>query len=203
MSELKKKILIIAGSIWAASAVLLICFYVFAVSPQNAELSEVERQIAELKDKNSDIYNIQAKTEKILSLHNKFSEYAIEADRWLEINTILTNIVSQIGIKDSSVYESSDAMSKIDSCDNLMMRSLKIKFNTSFYNFAQFINSLESCKPVIFVNKFSITRSNESSGRHNVDADLAVIVEKSGKISLEKVNKELALNILPKESIGQ
>jgi Tfp pilus assembly protein PilO len=203
MSQLKKKILIIAGSIWAASAVLLICFYTFAVGPQRAQLKEVETKIANLKDQNSDMYNVQAKSEKILSLHEKFSEYAIEADRWLEINTIITNTISQIGIKDSSVYESSDSVSKLEACDYLTMRSLKIKFNTSFYNFARFVNSLESGKPVIFLRRFSITRSSESSGKHNVDADLAVIVEKSGKISLEKVNNELALNIMPKESIGQ
>lgn len=55
-----------------------------------------------------------------------------------------------------------------------------LNFETTFNNFASILNSLERNRPVVFVDKFSINRSDDKSLKSEVKMSLAVFVGQKG-----------------------
>ena len=64
---------------------------------------------------------------------------------------------------------------------HIIARYISVNFNSSFNEFADFLNRLERSRPVFFIDTFSITRSVESDSGHKVDMKLAVLIGKEAK----------------------
>ena len=56
--------------------------------------------------------------------------------------------------------------------------NIDIGFTAGFNQFAAFLNTLERHRPVVFVDKFTITRSKENNSAHKVNMNLVVFVGK-------------------------
>ena len=61
---------------------------------------------------------------------------------------------------------------------HLREHRIDINFAGGFNQFATFLNALERHRPVIFVDKFEITRSRQENSGHKVNMDLVVLVKK-------------------------
>jgi hypothetical protein len=64
----------------------------------------------------------------------------------------------------------------VPACDRLSANHIDVRFTGSFLQFAAFLNMLERHRPVVFVDKFEIKRSQQDSLSHKVRMNLAVLV---------------------------
>jgi hypothetical protein len=154
------------------------------MSPQRKNRKQLEKQLDGKKQMyESAIKAAQTETqaklnEEIEQLRNRLRDFAVDS----EDSTNLTFDISQIAAEKavssfniSSKKEGSNAQKK----KNIYESYIYIGFSAmDFRQFAILLNALERHKPVIFVDKFSITRSRSSSG-YPVKMNLAVFVRKA------------------------
>jgi Tfp pilus assembly protein PilO len=173
--------------IWGGCFVVFFLAYMFMLAPQKSSKEELRKQLEEKKKRHD--YAVKA-TEKetqdqlkkqIKQLRNRLKDFVVD----FEDATNLTFDISQIA-NDKAVTSFSIETSKKSSggdqasSDKYIFESrIDISFSAASFNqFAALLNALERHKPVIFVDRFAITRSdNDNSGRQ-VKMDLAVFVEK-------------------------
>jgi len=63
-------------------------------------------------------------------------------------------------------------------CDYIYENYIDISFNAGFSQFAALLNALERHWPVVFVDKFTITRSRQDNLERPVTMNLTVFVKK-------------------------
>jgi hypothetical protein len=68
--------------------------------------------------------------------------------------------------------------SKLSNCEYIGENCIGISFSSGFNQFATLLNALERHQPVVFVDGFEITRSDQGKSGHKVDMDLAVFVKR-------------------------
>ncbi len=181
-----KKYLMALGIVWAASTVLLGLFFYFVVSPQLA----VKKQLNERSDQAKKKYELaivaaqeESKNklaEEVAALKAKLGDYIVE----FEDSTNLTFDISRIAAEkqvDSFTVKTTDGSKSQDQLNskNLQENRIDISFSSDYRKFASFLNALERHSPVIFVDRFKLTRGDPTS--HKVDMDLSIFVKKREK----------------------
>ncbi|HUU20084.1 MAG TPA: GspMb/PilO family protein, partial [Sedimentisphaerales bacterium] len=69
-------------------------------------------------------------------------------------------------------------LSTIPDCKYICENHIVISFIGGFNQFATFLNSLERHRPVLFVDKFTITRSGQDDSGYQVSLNVAAFVKK-------------------------
>jgi hypothetical protein len=81
--------------------------------------------------------------------------------------------VDSFSVKPQSNRESQDSDGQYI-CENQM----NVNFKANFNEFAAFLNAMERHRPVIFVDRFKITRTDQDNSVSQVSMDLSVFVKK-------------------------
>ena len=82
--------------------------------------------------------------------------------------------VSSFSIKNND----KQSVSEIPDCKNICENHIDISFIAGFNQFATFVNALERHQPVLFVNEFTISRSNKGEPTYQVSLGVAAFVRK-------------------------
>lgn len=191
MTSLKKRIMIIFGSVWGVCLVLLIVYYIFMVGPKAGELKRLKKELAvvtssemHLKTK-KDIENSQTKCQK---LREQVMSFVIGHDRWINMMPYVSDIAQKISVSTFSSKDiTGEKIEEVSDCKNIGVKAISVSFNSSFLQFARFINELEGGNPVVFVREFTIQRSVENSSRHSVKMDLEFLVGMKDSTLFEKL----------------
>jgi len=67
---------------------------------------------------------------------------------------------------------------EIPDCKNIYEKQISVSFKADFNTIAVFLNTLERHRPVIFVDEFTIVRSNKDNLGHQVSMNLSIFVRK-------------------------
>ncbi len=174
--------------IWAGCFVLFFFVYMVMFAPQKNSKAQLKKQLEEKKQMYESALKATEKEtqiklrEQIEQLRNRLKDFVVN----FEDATNLTFDISQIA-SDKAVTSFNIETSKKDSGGNqtsdkyIFESRIDINFLTAGFNqFAALLNALERHRPVIFVDRFVITRPSEkdSSGRQ-VKMNLAVFVKKT------------------------
>jgi inactivated superfamily I helicase len=173
--------------IWTGCFILFFFVYMLMLAPQKNSKEQLKKQLEEKKQiYNSALKATQKETqiqlnEQIEHLRNKLKDFVIDfedaADLTFDISQIANaKEVTSFSIETSKKDNSRDpAMS-----DKYISESrIDISFSTADFNqFAALLNALERHRPVIFVDRFAITRSYKSGSGRQVNMGLAVFVRK-------------------------
>lgn len=181
-----------AAIIWAMSLALCILVYILVLKPQNNSKKRLENTLAEQKQ----IYasarraaqektRIQL-TEQIEHLRDRVKGFVVD----LEESTDLTFDISQMAGKENlaslsvttrakrSANRRGIAMGTESDTNYISENHIDIKFNAGFHQFATFMNALERHRPILFVDEFKITRSNQDESVFQVTLDVAAFIRK-------------------------
>jgi hypothetical protein len=175
------------GLIWAGCFVLLLVVYMLVLSPQGKTKRSIAAELAEKKQMyESALQASQEKTkiqqaEQIERLQNRLKDFVIDYENSANLSFDISQIATEknvdgLRIKDSKKTKRRN--SKSTDCEYIGENYYNIGFKADFNQFATLLNRLERHRPVIFVDKFSITRSDEEDGNHAADMELAVFVRK-------------------------
>ncbi len=192
-----KKYLTTAGLIWAACFVLLLLAYMLALAPQKNYKKHIENELAERKQVyESALRAAQKETkirlnEEIERLRSRLKDFVID----FEDSTDLTFDISQIANEKkvasfSNKVKKSGGLSAIPDCKYIFENHIIVSFIGNFNQFATFLNALERHRPVIFVDKFTITRSGQDSSVYRVSLNVSALVKKQQSEGLLSENSK-------------
>jgi quinol monooxygenase YgiN len=156
------------------------------LAPQKNSKEQLEKQLAEKKQIcGSALKAAQKETkiqlnEQIEQLRNKLKNFVIDFEDSANLTFDISQLANKKEVTSFSVETKNDSSGKAAMSDKYVSEShIDISFlAASFNQFAALLNALERHRPVIFVDKFAITRSDKNSSEHQVKMDLAVFVKK-------------------------
>ncbi len=187
MSFLKtyKEYFIVSAFVWAACFVLFVVAYLFVIGPQNRQRKNIENEF----DKCTQMYEFAQKAaqqETKNKLHNeiellrdRLTDFVVDLKGAEDLTFDISQIASENKV-DSFSIESKDmrATSGIADSNSISESYIEVSFTAGFNEFAGFLNSLERHRPVLFVNEFSLVRSNKDESAYNVTLNVAAFVRR-------------------------
>ena len=184
MKTIYQKNLIKIALIWSGCFVLLFIMHMMLLSPQKSLKKKLETQLAGKEQLYNSAFRMSQEETKV-QLKNEIKELQDELENFVidfEDSTNLTFDISQIAnerkVGSFSIKENRGG-STLPDCEQLDEDDIEIRFTTNNFNqFAAFLNALERHQPVIFVDKFTMSRNNQSDEGHKVNMNLSVFVKK-------------------------
>ena len=170
---------------WAGSFMLLLLVYMLITAPQKKRRELLEQQLAQKQQ----LYNsvLLASQEKMRSrlnaeierLQNSLTSFVIDPENAANITFDISQIASEKKVNSFSIKpKQKNRNLTMPNCNYITENYIDISFTGSFRQFATFLNALERHQPVIFVDDFTITRSNKNDSAHQINMSLAFFVKK-------------------------
>jgi dGTP triphosphohydrolase len=172
--------------IWAGCLVLFVIVHMYMVAPQKRIRKQIQQELAEKKQ----IYNsaLEASQEKtrnsmkaqIERLQSDLKDFVADFEDSALVTLDISQIANDKEVSSFSIKgKNSRKGSRKTKCKYIGENHISVAFTAGFNQFATFLNALERNRPVVFIDKFTITRSKQGDSDHQVDMDLAVFVKKS------------------------
>ncbi len=185
MKPVYKKYLTTTGLVWSACFVMFLFAYMLVLSPQRKLRARVEGALTEKKQ----VYEgaLRASREEtrvqlngeIDRLQERLADFVIEFEDSANLTFDISQLAKEKDVGSFSIRgRDRSAVSPILGCESIEDSHIDLSFTGQFGQFAGFLNALERNRPVLFVDTFSITRSDQAQTDHRVNMDLAVFVKK-------------------------
>ncbi len=186
MNAIYQKYLIKVALIWSGCFVLLFIMHMMLLSPQKSLKKKLEKQLAEKEQLYNSAFRMSQEETKvqlknqIKELQNELGNFVIDFEDSANLTFDISQIANEKKVGSFSIKTKDDrGGSTLPDCEQLNEDDIEIRFTTDNFNqFATFLNALERHQPVIFVDKFTMSRSNQSDDGHKVSMSLSVFVKK-------------------------
>jgi hypothetical protein len=172
--------------IWMGCFVLFFFVYMLMLAPQKNNKKQLEKQLEEKKQMHE--FALKASqndvrtqlSEQIEDLRNKLKNFVVEFKDSANLTFDISQIANETGVSSFSIETKKGSAPPQKTSDQHISESyIDISFSaTDFHQFAALLNALERHQPVIFVNKFEITRSRKGDSEHRARMNLAVFVRR-------------------------
>lgn len=183
--KIYRKYLIRTAIAWAACLVLFVLVCVFILGPQKNNRKRLESTLTEKKQQYEMAQEAtQEKTqislnEQIENLQNTLQNFVLDHDDSANLTFDIGRIANEEKVASFSIKnKDKKGLSEIPDCNSIGENHIDISFIAGFDQFATFVNALERHQPVLFVNEFSISRSNKGHSAYQVSLDVAAFVKK-------------------------
>ncbi len=199
-----KKYLITTGIIWAACFIVFLLAYMLVLGPQKNLEKSLENKLAERKQAyESALRAAQKETkirlnEQIERLQSRLQDFVIDFEDSANLTFDISQIANEKNVASFSIKsKDSHGLSTIPDCNYICENHIVISFTGGFNQFVTFLNALERHRPVLFVDKFIITRSGQDNSDFQVSLNVAALVKKqqesktADKGSLELYGKKI------------
>lgn len=186
MESTYKKYLTMVALTWTGCFVVFFILYMLLMAPQ----LRTKKQTQALFTKEQQTYNlaIKAAQEDTKSKLNKqltelkvaLREFVVDFGNSASLIFDIRQIANERRVEALSIKtKNGRTASRIPNCDYICQDSIDISFDAEFNQFAVFLNELERHQPVIFVNKFDITRAKDGQLKHKVNMGMSFFVGKA------------------------
>ncbi len=183
--KIYKKYLTRTAIVWAACLVLFVLAYVFVLGPQKSNRRRLESTLTEKKQEYEMAQRAtQQQTrarlnEQIEGLRNILKDFVVDYEDSANLTFDIGRIANEENVSSFSIKNNDKhGVSEIPDCNSICENHIDISFIAGFNQFATFVNALERHQPVLFVNEFTITRSNKGQPTYQVSLDVAAFVKK-------------------------
>jgi hypothetical protein len=156
-----------------------------ALVPQQKSKKQIEKKLSDKKQAyHRTVKATQEETklklnEEIEHLRNSLKEFVIDTEDSANLIFDISQIagekkVGSFSIRAKNKHRGAD----IPNCNYIREAQIDISFNAGFNQFTTLLSMLERHRPVVFVDEFTITRSERGDLGHPVDMDVSVFVRK-------------------------
>jgi hypothetical protein len=183
--ETHKKSLTKAAVVWAVCLVLFLLAYMAVLRPQSINKKRVDAALTEQKESYEAAQAAAQEStqtqlhEQIRQLQERLRDFVIDFEDFANLTFDIGQIASEKKVGSFSV-KSKDKRAGATTPESVSIgeNHIDVSFIAGFHQFATFVNSLERHRPVLFVNGFTITRSNKDDSSYEVTLDVAAFVKK-------------------------
>jgi Tfp pilus assembly protein PilO len=171
--------------VWAGCLVLFVLAYFFIMAPQlkiKAELEHKADQKRQMYEAAIDAANEESGrklADEVEKMKNKLGDYITEFEESANLTFAVRRIAGEKQLGSFAVKTTDRAMGsdKLES-KNMEEKYIDIAFESDFRQFATFLNAIERYRPIIFVDRFKVSRAVQNEAGHKVEMDLTVFVRK-------------------------
>ena len=194
--KIHKRYLLMSGVVWASCFVIFLLTYVIIIGPQKKTKKHIDNKLQKTRqDYEFALKAAEDKTKKQLneqlqSLHSRLNDFVADFEDSANLTFDLSQIAEERKVTSfGSKVKSNRGITAKDDYKFITENKSNITFNGNFKQFATFLNALERNRPVIFVEKFTITKSSgrKSSG-YQVNLNVTAFVRKQHET--KKADKE-------------
>ncbi len=179
-----KKYLMTTGIIWAACFVTFLLAYILVLGPQKNLKKRIENKLTESKQMHESALRAARKetkirlNEQIERLQSRLEDFVIDFEDSANLTFDISQIANEKKVASFSI-KSKDSRGPSTKSEAKYIREnhIVISFIGDFNQFATFLNALERHRPVLFVDKFSITRSVQDDSGYKVSLNVAAFVK--------------------------
>ena len=180
-----KKYLITSGVIWAACLAVFLLTYIVVLGPQRNYEKSIENKLTERKQVyESALRAAQKETkirlnEQIERLQSRLEDFVIDFEDSANLTFDISQIANEKKVASFSIKSKDGRGTSTKSeAKYISENHIVISFIGGFNQFATFLNALERHRPVLFVDKFSISRSGQDDSAYQVSLNVAAFVKK-------------------------
>ena len=174
-----------AGVVWAACFVILLLTYVLILRPQKNSRKLIGSRLAEKKQVYESALRAAKKETKIRlnqqieRLQNRLRDFVVDFEDSANLTFKISQIADEKEVASFSIKGKDNlAPSGEPARKYISENHIVISFMGGFNQFATFLNSLERHRPVLLVDKFTITRSGQDDSAFRVSLNVATFVRK-------------------------
>lgn len=178
----RKRLLIMTAVVWAGSFFALAMGHMLVLVPQEAGRRQAAVQLEEKKRAYAQALEaakppaVAGLREEVESLEERIRAFVLKPEELADLTFDVGRLADDRRVKSFMVScGSSRKGAAVAACERLSANSIEARFSGSFRQFATFLNMLERHRPVVFVDKFKIRRSQNEGDGHKVDMDLVVL----------------------------
>lgn len=172
--------------VWTCCFVLFFFLYMLMLAPQKGSKEQLKKQLEEKKQMyNSALKASEKETqiqlnERIEQLRDELNNFVVDFNDAANLTFDISKIANEKEVSSFRVEASKRDNRDQPATEKYISESFfDISFSTTdFIQFAALLNALERHQPVIFVDRFSITRSDRSGSGRQVKMNLSVFVRK-------------------------
>jgi len=182
---LTRQRLMTAGLIWAACFVIFLLAYMLVLGPQKNYEKSIENKLTEKKQVYESAVRAAQKetkiqlTEQIERLQSRLQDFVTDFEDSANLTFDISQIANEKKVASFSIKtKDSRGLSAIPDCSYICENQIEISFTGGFNQFATFLNALERHRPVLFVDKFTITSSGQDDSGYQVSLNVAAVVKK-------------------------
>lgn len=182
MKQIYKKYMTNMALIWAGCFILFLFVFIIVSLPQNrtkkriqTRLNRVEKQYHNAQNA-AQVQNQERLKRKIENLDNNVGDFVINFGDSANLTFDISQIADALKVTELSIK--SKGNHPLPDCEHISENQIYLGFSGPFNSFFALLNALERHRPVVFVNKFAITRSNQERSGNDISMELAVFVTK-------------------------
>jgi Tfp pilus assembly protein PilO len=175
----------IAGVVWAACFVILLLAYVLLLRPQKNSRKLIESRLTEKKQiYESAMRAAQKETriqlnEQIGRLQNRLKDFVVDFEDSANLTFEISQIANEKKVASFSIKGKNNLVHSGEPvCKYISENQIVISFIGGFNQFATFLNALERHRPVLLVDKFTVTRSGQDDSAFRANLNVAAFVRK-------------------------
>ena len=182
--------------VWTACFVLLFIAHMAMLAPQRNTRRNLEQQLAEKKQIHNSALNAAKKETKeqlnkeIEDLRNKLKDFIIDFENSTNLTFDISRIANEKNVSSFSIETEKTRSKKDKKSENkhVFESEYDVSFLVrSFNQFATLLTDLERHRPAIFIDKFSIYRSDREDSEHRVKMNLTVFIKNEQPVSIAKL----------------
>jgi hypothetical protein len=185
MNSLYKKYLTTVALVWSGCLVAFLLANVLVLAPQRQLKQQLRKELAEKKQMCETVLKLSQQDsqlklkEQTRQLQLCLKDLLVTSDNSGDLTFDISRIAGEKKVSSFSIKTKDGAGgTAIPNCDYIRENRIDVGFTSGFAQFAAFLNALERHQPVVFVDKFTIVRSDENPSGHQVTMELAVLVRK-------------------------
>lgn len=185
MRDKLRKTFIFVAIIWIATLIGVGVVYFFVINPQKTHIKDLVSKLENEIETNLVTAKANEKRAKEL-MDARIAEAADLIDNFIVHKTQVTSFVfdfnrmaSANGINDfTGSHDPTGGYSSMGGYKKLSEGTIKINFSGDYIQFVRLLNSIERYKPVVFVDRFDITRSRRQDDMNNINMTLNFYITK-------------------------
>ena len=185
MDAIYKKYLTTMALIWTGCFVVFLFVYMLVLAPQHNQKERLEKHLAkqkkiyEVASKLTDKQNRDKLNEELDALKERLNQFVVNFEDAANLTFDIRQVAKENNTSAFTIRTRIAGLNqKKAKFEYIQQNQIELDFTSGFTEFATFLNALERHKPVVFVDRFSIVRSELSNSGHQVDMNLSVLVKK-------------------------
>ena len=189
MKSIYRTDLKVTAVVWGFCLTVFLLVFVLVLMPQKKDRENTELEYNKIKIEAETAITVSQESQmeklsrQIEDMDGRLSDFLFTPADAVNLTFDISQISNSIGLGGFGISGTgSERVLLYENCRYLFARRVQVSFNAGFNKFAAFVNALEKHKPVIFINTFSITRSQQSAGANKVDMELTVLIAKDQKV---------------------
>jgi len=189
MKQEYKEYLVRTMKAWGGLSLLFLLIIFFVIMPQHERKKQLKKQLAEKKQLHQQALKASQEETQIMlnkeidSLREDLRKFVTDSQNTANLTFDISRIANEnaLGSFNINSRQNPGEASMADN-NSVGQQQIEVAFTADFNQFASFLNSLERNRPIVFIDKFIITRSNKQSQEHLVKMTLSVFVKKTTKM---------------------